>query len=231
MVKLIKCQKVIVEKVVVGKQYSFEEVVKLLVELFIIKFKEFVDVVVNFGVDLCKFDQVVCGVIVLLNGIGKSVCVVVFIQGLVVEVVLVVGVDKVGMDELVVEMKGGDLNYDVVIVFLDVMCVVGQLGQIFGLCGLMLNLKVGIVILDVVIVVKNVKVGQVCFCIDKNGIIYSFVGKVDFELVKLQQNVEVLLVDLKCLKLFLLKGVYVKCVILSIIMGLGLQIDLVFLEV
>ena len=89
----------------------------------------------------------------------------------------------------------------------------------------MLNLKVGIVILDVAIVVKNVKVGQVRFCIDKNGIIHIFVGKVGFEVAVLKQNVEVLLVDLKCLKSSILKGIYVKCVILSIIMGLGLIID------
>ncbi|HEJ1170755.1 TPA: 50S ribosomal protein L1 [Pseudomonas aeruginosa] len=230
MAKLTKRQKAIAEKVVAGKQYSFEEAAKLLAELSTIKFKESVDVAVNLGVDPRKSDQVVRGATVLPNGTGKSVRVAVFTQGPAAEAALAAGADKVGMDELAAEMKGGDLNYDVVIASPDAMRVVGQLGQILGPRGLMPNPKVGTVTPDVATVVKNAKAGQVRFRTDKNGIIHSSVGKVDFEPAKLQQNVEALLADLKRLKPSSSKGVYVKRVTLSTTMGPGLQIDLASLE-
>lgn len=230
MAKLTKRQKAIAEKVVAGKQYSFEEAAKLLAELSTIKFKESVDVAVNLGVDPRKSDQVVRGATVLPNGTGKSVRVAVFTQGPAAEAALAAGADKVGMDELAAEMKGGDLNYDVVIASPDAMRVVGQLGQILGPRGLMPNPKVGTVTPDVATAVKNAKAGQVRFRTDKNGIIHSSVGKVDFEPAKLQQNVEALLADLKRLKPSSSKGVYVKRVTLSITMGPGLQIDLASLE-
>ncbi|KSE20820.1 50S ribosomal protein L1 [Pseudomonas aeruginosa] len=230
MAKLTKRQKPIAEKVVAGKQYSFEEAAKLLAELSTIKFKESVDVAVNLGVDPRKSDQVVRGATVLPNGTGKSVRVAVFTQGPAAEAALAAGADKVGMDELAAEMKGGDLNYDVVIASPDAMRVVGQLGQILGPRGLMPNPKVGTVTPDVATAVKNAKAGQVRFRTDKNGIIHSSVGKVDFEPAKLQQNVEALLADLKRLKPSSSKGVYVKRVTLSTTMGPGLQIDLASLE-
>ena len=230
MAKLTKRQKAIAEKVVAGKQYSFEEAAKLLAELSTIKFKESVDVAVNLGVDPRKSDQVVRGATVLPNGTGKSVRVAVSTQGPAAEAALAAGADKVGMDELAAEMKGGDLNYDVVIASPDAMRVVGQLGQILGPRGLMPNPKVGTVTPDVATAVKNAKAGQVRFRTDKNGIIHSSVGKVDFEPAKLQQNVEALLADLKRLKPSSSKGVYVKRVTLSTTMGPGLQIDLASLE-
>ncbi|HEH8531336.1 TPA: 50S ribosomal protein L1 [Pseudomonas aeruginosa] len=230
MAKLTKRQKAIAEKVVAGKQYSFEEAAKLLAELSTIKFKESVDVAVNLGVDPRKSDQVVRGATVLPNGTGKSVRVAVFTQGPAAEAALAAGADKVGMDELAAEMKGGDLNYDVVIASPDAMRVVGQLGQILGPRGLMPNPKVGTVTPDVATAVKNAKAGQVRFRTDKNGIIHSSVGKVDFEPAKLRQNVEALLADLKRLKPSSSKGVYVKRVTLSTTMGPGLQIDLASLE-
>ncbi|MGU1857032.1 50S ribosomal protein L1 [Pseudomonas aeruginosa] len=230
MAKLTKRQKAIAEKVVAGKQYSFEEAAKLLAELSTIKFKESVDVAVNLGVDPRKSDQVVRGATILPNGTGKSVRVAVFTQGPAAEAALAAGADKVGMDELAAEMKGGDLNYDVVIASPDAMRVVGQLGQILGPRGLMPNPKVGTVTPDVATAVKNAKAGQVRFRTDKNGIIHSSVGKVDFEPAKLQQNVEALLADLKRLKPSSSKGVYVKRVTLSTTMGPGLQIDLASLE-
>lgn len=230
MAKLTKRQKAIAEKVVAGKQYSFEEAAKLLAELSTIKFKESVDVAVNLGVDPRKSDQVVRGATVLPNGTGKSVRVAVFTQGPAAEAAWAAGADKVGMDELAAEMKGGDLNYDVVIASPDAMRVVGQLGQILGPRGLMPNPKVGTVTPDVATAVKNAKAGQVRFRTDKNGIIHSSVGKVDFEPAKLQQNVEALLADLKRLKPSSSKGVYVKRVTLSTTMGPGLQIDLASLE-
>ena len=230
MAKLTKRQKAIAEKVVAGKQYSFEAAAKLLAALSTIKFKESVDVAVNLGVEPRKSDQVVRGATVLPNGTGKSVRVAVFTLGPAAEAALAAGADKVGMDELAAEMKGGALNYDVVIASPDAMRVVGQLGQILGPRGLMPNPKVGTVTPDVATAVKNAKAGQVRFRTDKNGNIPSSVGKVDLAPAKLQQNVEALLADLKRLKPSSSKGVYVKRVTLSTTMGPGLQIDLASLE-
>ncbi|MDH4581485.1 50S ribosomal protein L1 [Pseudomonas sp. BN415] len=230
MAKLTKRQKAIAEKVEAGKQYAFEDAAKLLAELATSKFKESVDIAINLGVDPRKSDQVVRGATVLPNGTGKSVRVAVFTQGPAAEAALAAGADRVGMDELAAEMKGGDLSYDVVIASPDAMRVVGQLGQILGPRGLMPNPKVGTVTPDVATAVKNAKAGQVRFRTDKNGIIHASVGKVDFEPVKLKQNVEALLVDLKRLKPSTSKGVYVQRVTLSSTMGPGLQIDQASLE-
>ncbi|SEJ34429.1 LSU ribosomal protein L1P [Azotobacter beijerinckii] len=230
MAKLTKRQKAIAAKVEAGKQYGFEEAASLLAELSTIKFKESVDIAINLGVDPRKSDQVVRGATVLPNGTGKSVRVAVFTQGPAVEAALAAGADRVGMDELAAEMKAGDLSYDVVIASPDAMRVVGQLGQILGPRGLMPNPKVGTVTPDVATAVKNAKAGQVRFRTDKNGIIHASVGKVDFEPIKLRQNVEALLSDLKRLKPSTSKGVYVKRVTLSTTMGPGLVIDQASLE-
>ena len=225
MAKLTKRQKAIAEKIQAGKQYGFEDAAKLLAELSTIKFKESVDVAINLGVDPRKSDQVVRSATVLPHGTGKTVRVAVFTQGPAAEAALAAGADRVGMDELAAEMKGGDLNYDVVIASPDAMRVVGQLGQILGPRGLMPNPKVGTVTPDVATAVKNAKAGQVRFRTDKNGIIHASVGKVDFEPIKLKQNVEALLADLKRLKPSTSKGVYLKRVTLSTTMGPGLVID------
>ena len=225
MAKLTKRQKAIAAKVVAGKSYNFEEAAVLLAELSAVKFTESFDVAVNLGVDPRKSDQVVRGATVLPNGTGKTVRVAVFTQGPGAEAALAAGADKVGMDELAAEMKAGDLNYDVVIASPDAMRVVGQLGQILGPRGLMPNPKVGTVTADVATAVKNAKAGQVRYRTDKNGIIHTSVGKVGFDAVKLKENVEALIADLKRIKPASSKGIYVKRVTLSTTMGPGLVID------
>jgi large subunit ribosomal protein L1 len=225
MAKLTKRQKAIAAKIELGKAYSFNEAATLLAEISTVKFAESVDVSINLGVDPRKSDQVVRGATVLPNGTGKSVRVAVFTQGPAAEAALAAGAERVGMDDLAAEMKGGDLSYDVVIASPDAMRVVGQLGQVLGPRGLMPNPKVGTVTPDVATAVKNAKAGQVRFRTDKNGIIHGTVGKVSFEADKLKQNVEALLADLKRLKPSTSKGVYVKRVTLSTTMGPGLLID------
>src|SRR5471030_2588901 len=207
MAKLTKRQKAIAGKIEAGKAYNF------------------VDVAVNLGVDPRKSDQVVRSATVLPHGTGKTVRVAVFTQGPAAEAALAAGADRVGMDDLAAEMKGGDLNYDVVIASPDAMRVVGQLGQILGPRGLMPNPKVGTVTPDVATAVKNAKAGQVRYRTDKNGIIHTSVGKVGFDAVKLKENVEALIADLKRIKPASSKGIYVKRVTLSTTMGPGLVID------
>ncbi|WP_296258329.1 MULTISPECIES: 50S ribosomal protein L1 [unclassified Pseudomonas] len=225
MAKLTKRQKAIASKIEAGKSYSFNDAATLLTELSTVKFSESVDVAVNLGVDPRKSDQVVRSATVLPHGTGKTVRVAVFTQGPAAEAALAAGADRVGMDDLAAEMKGGDLNYDVVIASPDAMRVVGQLGQILGPRGLMPNPKVGTVTPDVASAVKNAKAGQVRYRTDKNGIIHTSVGKVGFDADKLRENVEALIADLKRIKPASSKGIYVKRVTLSTTMGPGLVID------
>ncbi|EIK93890.1 50S ribosomal protein L1 [Pseudomonas sp. M47T1] len=225
MAKLTKRQKAIASKIEAGKVYNFEEAATLLAELSTVKFSESFDIAVNLGVDPRKSDQVVRSATVLPHGTGKTVRVAVFTQGPAAEAALAAGADRVGMDDLAAEMKGGDLNYDVVIASPDAMRVVGQLGQILGPRGLMPNPKVGTVTPDVATAVKNAKAGQVRYRTDKNGIIHTSVGKVGFDAVKLKENVEALIADLKRIKPASSKGIYVKRVTLSTTMGPGLMID------
>ena len=225
MAKLTKRQKAIAGKIEAGKSYNFVDAAALLAELSTVKFSESFDIAVNLGVDPRKSDQVVRSATVLPHGTGKTVRVAVFTQGPAAEAALAAGADRVGMDDLAAEMKGGDLNYDVVIASPDAMRVVGQLGQILGPRGLMPNPKVGTVTPDVATAVKNAKAGQVRYRTDKNGIIHTSVGKTGFDAVQLKENVEALIADLKRIKPASSKGIYVKRVTLSTTMGPGLVID------
>lgn len=225
MAKLTKRQKAIAAKIEPGKAYNFADAAALLTELSTVKFSESVDIAVNLGVDPRKSDQVVRSATVLPHGTGKTVRVAVFTQGPAAEAALAAGADRVGMDDLAAEMKAGNLNFDVVIASPDAMRVVGQLGQILGPRGLMPNPKVGTVTPDVATAVKNAKAGQVRYRTDKNGIIHTSVGKVGFDAVKLKENVEALIADLKRIKPASSKGIYVKRVTLSTTMGPGLVID------
>ncbi len=225
MAKLSKRQKAIREKIEAGKLYGLEDAVALLKELSVVKFAESVDVSVNLGVDARKSDQQVRGATTLPSGAGKEVRVAVFTQGANADAAKEAGADIVGMDELAAQVKGGDLNFDVVIASPDAMRVVGQLGQILGPRGLMPNPKTGTVTPDVASAVKNAKAGQIRYRTDKNGIIHGGIGKVGFEAAAIKQNLEALLGDLKKAKPPSAKGIYLKKVTLSTTMGPGLVID------
>ena len=177
------------------------------------------------GVDSRKSDQNVRGATVLPSGTGKTVRVAVFTQGENAEKATAAGADVVGMDDLHDSMKEGDINYDVVIATPDAMRVVGKLGQVLGPRGLMPNPKVGTVSTDVEQAVKNAKAGQVRYRTDKGGIIHSTIGKADFEVDALKNNLEALLKDLVKLKPASAKGIYFKKVSISTTMGPGIQVD------
>jgi len=230
MAKLSKRAKMINEKVEHGKLYPVEEAFSLLNELSQVKFTESVDVSVNLGVDPRKSDQVVRSSTVLPNGTGKTVRVAVFTQGANAEAAKEAGADTVGMDDLAEEVKKGNMDFDVVIASPDAMRVVGQLGQILGPRGLMPNPKVGTVTPDVAAAVKNAKAGQVRYRTDKAGIIHCSIGKVNFAVDDLKENLQALLADLNKLKPASAKGVYMKKVTVSTTMGPGLQVDQASLE-
>ena len=225
MAKLTKRAKAIAEKVTCGKQYPLEEALGLLKELSSVKFRESVDVSVNLGIDARKSDQAVRGATVLPNGTGKTVRVAVFTQGANADAAKDAGADIVGMDDLAAEIKKGNMDFDVVIASPDAMRVVGQLGQILGPRGLMPNPKVGTVAQDVATAVKNAKAGQVRYRTDKAGIIHCPIGRVDFEVPALVENLTALMADLNKAKPSSAKGIYIKKVSVSTTMGPGLQID------
>ena len=225
MARLTKRAQAMNEKVTPGKLYSFEEALGLLKELSTVKFTESVDVSVNLGIDPRKSDQGVRGATVLPNGTGKTVRVAVFTQGANADAAMEAGADIVGMDDLAEEVKKGNMDFDVVIASPDAMRVVGTLGQILGPRGLMPNPKVGTVAQDVAAAVRNAKAGQVRYRTDKGGIIHCQIGRLDFEIDSLKQNLSALLADLVKAKPTSAKGIYMGKLSVSTTMGPGLQVD------
>ena len=230
MAKLSKRRRAINEKVELGKLYPIEDALNLLKDLSTVKFPETVDVAINLGVDPRKSDQIVRGATTLPNGSGKQVRVCVFAQGDAAEAAKAAGAELVGMDELAAEIKGGNMDFDVVIASPDAMRVVGLLGKVLGPRGLMPNPKSGTVTPDVATAVANAKAGQVRFRADKNGIVHGGIGIVSFDAGALKQNLEALMVDLSKAKPASAKGIYVKKVTISSTMGPGLLIDQASLE-
>ena len=231
MTKMTKRMRAIREKVDPDKSYAIDEAVSLLNELSKTKFKESFDVSINLGVDPRKSDQVVRGATTLPHGSGKTVRVAVFAQGDNADAAKEAGADIVGFEDLGDQIKGGNLDFDVVIATPDAMRVVGQLGKVLGPRGLMPNPKTGTVTPDVVTAVKNAKAGQVQFRTDKAGIIHGSVGQVGFDTNAVKENLEALLADLKKAKPASAKGVFLKKVTLSTTMGPGVAIDQATLEV
>ena len=189
MAKLSKRMRAIAEKIDAEKAYGIDEAVTLLNELAGSKFKESFDIAVNLGVDPRKSDQVVRGATTLPHGTGKTVRVAVFAQGESAEKAQAAGADLVGFDDLAETVKGGQMDFDVVIATPDAMRIVGQLGKVLGPRGLMPNPKTGTVTPDVEMAVKNAKAGQVQFRTDKAGIIHGSVGQVGFEPLQVRENV------------------------------------------
>ena len=225
MTRLSKRKKAAREKVESTKAYPIDEALILVKDLATAKFSESVDISVNLGVDPRKSDQVVRGSTVLPNGTGKNVRVAVFAQGENADKAKAAGADIVGLEDLAEQVKAGELNFEVAIATPDAMRVVGTLGQILGPRGLMPNPKVGTVTADVETAVKNAKAGQVRYRTDKAGIIHCPIGRADFEVPALKENLEALLADLVKAKPAASKGAYLKKLTVSSSMGPGVSVD------
>lgn len=208
-----------------GKQYPIDQALALVQEFAKAKFRESVDVCVNLGIDASKSDQQVRGSTVMPNGIGKSVRVAVFTSGKNQDAARAAGADIVGLEDLAEKVKAGEMNFDVVVASPDAMRVVGQLGQILGPRGLMPNPKVGTVTPDVATAVKNAKSGQVRYRSDKGGVVHCTIGKADFELPKLKENLSALLQDLQKAKPASSKGIYLRKISVSSTMGPGVPVE------
>jgi large subunit ribosomal protein L1 len=225
MTKLSKRVKSIQSKVDRNKFYPLEDALNLVKECATAKFDESIDVAVQLGIDAKKSDQVVRGAVVLPAGTGKHVRVAVFAQGEKAEQAKAAGAEIVGMEDLAEQIKGGKIDFDILIASPDTMKIVGTLGQVLGPRGLMPNPKVGTVTPDVATAVKNAKAGQVQFRVDKAGIVHASIGRRSFEPAALKSNLLALLEALNKAKPPASKGIYLKKVAVSSTMGAGVRVD------
>ena len=225
MAQVSKRYKALAAKVDRNKLYALDEALKLVKDTAKAKFDESIDVAVNLGIDAKKSDQLVRGSVVLPKGTGKTMRVAVFAQGAKAEEAKAAGADIVGFDDLAESIKGGKMDFDVVIASPDAMRIVGQLGQILGPRGLMPNPKVGTVTADVAGAVKNAKAGQVTYRVDKAGIVHCTIGKADFEVSALRENLQALLADLNKVKPATAKGIYLQKITVTSTMGPGVMVD------
>ena len=225
MASISKRRKAFANKVDRVKAYAALDAMKLVKETATAKFDESVDVAVNLGIDAKKSDQTVRGSVVLPAGTGKKVRVAVFAQGDKAQAAKAAGAELVGMEDLAETIKGGSMEFDVVIAAPDAMRIVGQLGQILGPRGLMPNPKVGTVTPDVAAAVKNAKGGQVQFRADKTGIVQCTIGRASFTPEQLRDNLGALLDALNKSKPASTKGIFLKKVSVSSTMGLGVKVD------
>ena len=213
------------KKVEAGKRYALKDAVEILVSTARTKFDETVDAAIRLGVNPQHADQMVRGSVVLPNGLGKTVRVLVFAKGEKEKEALDAGADVVGSDDIIEKIKGGWLDFDRVIATPDMMGNVGKLGKILGPRGLMPNPKVGTVTFDVARAVNELKAGKVEFRVEKAGIVHSPVGKVSFGADKLCENISALLEAIIKLKPASSKGTYLKGISLSTTMGPGVKVD------
>ncbi len=207
------------------KSYELTQALDLVKKTATAKFDESIDVAVNLGIDAKKSDQVVRGSVVLPRGTGKTVRVAVFAQGANADKAKDAGADIVGFDDLAEKIKGGFMDFDVVIATPDAMKVVGPLGQVLGPRGLMPNPKVGTVTPNVAEAVKNAKGGQVQYRADKAGIVQCTIGRASFEVTALAENLEALISAINKAKPASTKGIYLKKVSVSSTMGIGVRVD------
>ena len=225
MAKLSKRVRAFREKVDANQSYPLDEAVALIKEFGTAKFNETVEVAGNLGVDARKSEQGVRGATTLPHGTGSEVRVAVFAQGESADKARELGAEVGGIEDLADQIKGGMMDFDVVIPSPDAMRVVGTLGQVLGPRGLMPNPKTGTLTPDIEAAVQNAKAGQMRFRSDKNGIVHGGIGKVSFEPDAIKGNLIAVLVDLKKAKPASAKGVYVRKVTLSTTLGPGATID------
>lgn len=208
-----------------AKAYPVQEALKLVKDGATAKFNESVDVSINLGIDASKSDQTVRGAVVLPQGTGKSVRIAVFAQGDKATQAKDAGADIVGFEDLANEVKGGKMDFDVVIATPDAMRVVGQLGQILGPRGLMPNPKVGTVTQDVAAAIKNAKAGQIQYRADKTGIVQCTIGRASFTVDALSENLKALVDAVNKSRPTGVKGIYLRKVSVSSTMGAGVRVD------
>ena len=203
---------------------ALADAVSLLKEFNTTKFDQSVEISMRLGVDPKQSDQIVRGSVVLPNGIGKTLRVLVFAKNAKADEATAAGADYVGGPELAEKIKNGWFDFDVCIACPDMMGVVGSLGRLLGPRGLMPSPKAGTVTMDVEKTVKEYKAGKVEFRNDKGGIVHGVVGKLSFDADKLVENIRAFIYYAVSLKPASVKGVYVKSIAISATMSPGLRV-------
>ena len=224
--KISKRYKKLLELVDKSKHYSIEEAVSLLKKLKSTNFDESVEIAMNLGVDPRHADQMIRGSVVLPHGTGKSVRVAVFARGAKADEAREAGADIVGAEDLVAEIKEGNINFDIAVATPDTMGLVGQIGRILGPKGLMPNPKTGTVTMDVAGAIKNLKAGQVNFRVDKKGNMHGGVGKISFSHQQIVENVTEFIRAINRHKPATAKGRYIKSATLSLTMSPPVKLDI-----
>lgn len=204
---------------------DFTEAVKGAIDASYAKFDETVDVVVRLGIDPRHADQMVRGTVVLPNGLGKEVKVLVFAKGEKEKEALNADADFVGSDELIEKIKKGWFGFDKAVATPDIMGSVGKIGKLLGPRGLMPNAKTGTITFDVAKAVNELKAGKIDFRAEKAGIVHAPMGKVSFGVEKIVQNMAAFLETIIRLKPVSSKGTYLKGIAVSTTMGPGIKID------
>lgn len=225
MSKLTKNQKSVAGKIEAGKMYTLKEASSLVKEITTTKFDASLDIDVRLGVDPRKSNQMVRGTVSLPNGTGKTVRVLCLCTPDVEEAAKAAGADYVGLDECINQIKGGWLDFDVVIAMPSVMGKIGQVARILGPRGLMPNPKSGTVTMDVAKAISEVKQGKIDFKVDKAGIVHTTIGKISFTPEQIAQNAKEFINTVIKLKPAAAKGTYIKSIYLSSTMSQGLKID------
>ncbi|MFZ7127813.1 MAG: 50S ribosomal protein L1 [Desulfobacterales bacterium] len=204
---------------------TFVEAVQLAIDASYAKFDETVDVAVRLGVDPRHADQMVRGTVVLPNGLGKEVKVLVFAKGEKEKEAVDAGADFVGNDDLVEKIKEGWFGFDKAIATPDMMGTVGKIGRLLGPRGLMPNAKTGTVTFDLAKAIGELKAGKIDFRVEKAGIVHAPMGKVSFGAEKLMQNISAFLETILRLKPASSKGTYLRSLAISTTMGPGVKVD------
>ena len=213
------------KKVDTRTRYAVTEALELAIDASYAKFDESIDIAVRLGVDPRHADQMVRGTVILPNGIGREVSVLVFAKGEKEREALDAGADFVGNEDLVEKIKGGWFDFDRAVATPDMMSVVGKIGRLLGPRGLMPNAKIGTVTFDIAKAVTELKSGKIDFKVEKTGIIHAAVGKVSFGVDKMLENITVFVETILRLKPSSSKGTYLKNISISTTVGPGIAID------
>ena len=225
MAKLTKKQKAQEGTVDRNRFYPVDEALAIVKKNATSKFDETVEIAIALGVDPRHADQMVRGMVSLPSGTGKDVKVAVFARGDNADKALAAGADKVGAEDLMETIQGGQIDFDRVIATPDMMGIVGRLGKVLGPKGLMPNPKLGTVTMDVTKAVTDAKSGQVEFRVEKAGIIHAGIGKASFSEGDLKENFAAFMDAIIKAKPSGAKGKYVKKIAISSTMGPGVKID------
>ena len=218
------------QKIDKSTRYNFFDAVKIAIEASFARFDETIDLAVRLGVDPRHADQMIRGSVVLPNGLGKEVKVLVFAKGEKEKEASEAGADFVGNDDLVEKIQGGWFEFDKAVATPDVMGSVGKIGRLLGPRGLMPNAKTGTVTFDVARAVDELKSGKIDFRVEKTGIVHVPMGKVSFGVEKLIENISTFMETLIRLKPPDSKVSYLRGIVLSTTMGPGIKIDSVFVK-